>query len=199
MGVACAASVSYRRLRSNCARPNHPASPTQAQSESHDSAVVPAFAPRGSAACAAALQGQPKAPIATPALCIQVGFTPDIIRKRGTTHIMASSSATNSRTFRRASRRSSRLRVPEANSRLKSAKMPKPPASDGSAAKPPDAGLRNKPTAAPASTICISTPDTSRRSSSIRNRFSWGAGYTRSLRRSSDDPILAESMGIACQ
>src|ERR1035441_11026869 len=45
-GVACAATASNRRLRSNCARPNHPASRVQAARESSAASALRPIAAR---------------------------------------------------------------------------------------------------------------------------------------------------------
>jgi hypothetical protein len=78
----------------------------------------------------------------------------------------------SSRIFRLASRRSNRLRAPEASSRLKSTNM-----STGiTAAQPLAAGLRKRPATPPINSSIISAPVVKRSSTSTRKSLPCGIG-----------------------
>jgi hypothetical protein len=162
-GVACAAPASKRRLRSNCARPNQPATATQQASAAR-------------LACAAAPQGQiDAAKVAAPPPS-HFGRYPDTITSRGVTHNSNIANTTTSRTLRRESRRSIRLRAPDASSKLNARNSSAALTMPGQTPALPAAGFASIPATPAPSTITISPEEVRRSSTSTRKSCRWGIG-----------------------
>ncbi len=178
-------------------RPNQIAAAVQAPSAS--SASSPDSPASGTPARATAVHGRPM-------MCNRKrngpnerGPRPVCTSVRGTTYIISSRRLSTSRTRRRESIRSRRLRTPEASARLKTMKISAASRIRGATAQPPTYWLSIRPAVPPISSSTISAPVVRRSKISTKYSRSWGIGYTSSLRMSSPPPMLAESTGINCQ